>query len=197
MSRALAGRSEIQAVLPDSPTRSHLGALPARIGAIIIPTDPYWIQALEAIIHATQKNEDDLVLLQPAATNKDLHSIPPADRVDFVLAHRLDALICSIGSIPILQALLNENFPVICLDEIGLQHPLLTVASSLYEGGEIAGKYIGQRLKGKGHVVCISAGQEKPPVTGQSRVLGFYDGLRRYAGISAGHISAFWRCDLR
>jgi len=180
---------------PSIKTRPRPDALPLRIGIIIIPTDPYWIQALEAIIHTSQKIGDELVVLQPATSSEAFRSIPPEDLVDHVLAHGLDALICAIGSIPILQALIDEKLPVICLDEIDLRHPFLTVASSLYEGGKIAGEYIGQRLGGKGHALCINAGQEEILITGQSRLSGFYDGLRPYVGISADHIPAFWRYD--
>ena len=67
----------------------------ARIGSLIIPTDPYWIQALQAIVHTSHELGDELVLLQPAATLQELYTVPPQDLVDQVLAHDLDALICT------------------------------------------------------------------------------------------------------
>lgn len=170
-------------------------SLPPRIGMIIIPTDPFWVQVREAILHTNQTLGDEVVVLQPAISNSALQSIPPEELVDLVLAQELDALICAAGSVSILQAMYEEKLPVVCLYEIELQHPLLTVMSSLYEGGKIAGEYVAQRLNGKGHAVCITAGQEKIMISGQSRMAGFFDALCPYTDISTNHIGAFWRYD--
>jgi signal transduction histidine kinase/AraC-like DNA-binding protein/ABC-type sugar transport system substrate-binding protein len=163
-----------------------------RIGVIIIPTDPYWIQALQAIIHANQIIGDDLVMLQPTATLEGLYSIPPYDLVDQVLAHKLDSLICTIVSIPVIQAFIGEGLPVICLAEIDYHHPLFTAMSSLYDGGKVAGQYIGQKLGGKGNALCITAGLEKILTTGQSRLAGFRDSLQAFPEIIMDHIPAYW-----
>lgn len=170
-------------------------SLPPRIGIIIIPTDPFWIQVREAIFHTNQKLGADLVVLQPATSNSALQSIPPEELVDLVLAQELDALVCAAGSVPILNALMEERLPLICLDEMDLQHPFLTVMGSLYEGGKIAGEYIAEKLKGRGHALCVAAGQEKIMIVGQSRLAGFCDALRPFTGITTNHIQAFWRFD--
>lgn len=170
-------------------------SLPPRIGIIIIPTDPFWIQVREAILHTNQTLGDEVVILQPAISNSALHSIPPEELVDLVLAQELDALICAVGSVHLLKAMSEEKLRVVCLDEIELQHPLLTVTGSLYEGGKIAGEYISQRLPGKGHAVCITAGQEKIEIAGQSRLAGFFDALRPHTHVTRDHIRAFWRYD--
>ncbi len=171
---------------PDSKSRVP------RLGTIIIASDPYWIQALEAIIHASQKMGDELIILRPAATEDDLRMIPSDDLVDQILAQDMDALICNFEAFPIIMTLLNENLPVISLSELELHHPLFTAVSSLYEGGRMAGEYIAKKLKGKGHALCINAGLEKAFNKGQSRTAGFDDALQPFPRISIEHIPANW-----
>src|SRR5215467_4001054 len=108
--------------------RPRTGSVRPRIGTLLMPTDPYWIQVLESIIHAAQDFGGDLVVLQPATSNQDFESIPSAERVDYVLAQGLDALIWATGNFPILRSLLAANLPIVCLDECELTSPLLTVA---------------------------------------------------------------------
>jgi len=168
-------------------------ALPPRIGVMFIPTDPYWPQVSEAIFLANQTLGDELVMLQPATSTEIFDTIPIEELLDLVLAQELDALIHATGSRAFLNALIDEKIPMICLDEMELRLPYLTVAGSLHAGGKIAGEYIARLLRGKGHAVCISAGQEKTITVGESRLDGFRDALRPYPEITGGHIPAFWR----
>src|ERR1700687_308145 len=92
-------------------------SLPPRIGIFLIPTDPFWIQVREAILYTNQSFGDDLIVLQPAISNQALESIPPDQVLDLVLAQELDALICATGSMALVEALIEEKLPVICLDE--------------------------------------------------------------------------------
>jgi signal transduction histidine kinase/ABC-type sugar transport system substrate-binding protein/AraC-like DNA-binding protein len=163
-----------------------------RIGTIIIPTDPYWVQTLEAILHTNRKIGAELVIMQPAATTQELYTIQPDLLVDQVLAQKLDALICTHESIEVLQTLIGAGLPVVCFSELDFRHPLCTVMGSLYEGGLIAGNFTGERLGGKGHAVCISAEKEHIHTVGQSRVAGYFDALRKYPEIDIGQIAAYW-----
>lgn len=172
--------------------RSGSNTFHQRIGTLITPTDPYWVQTLEAIIHANQKVGDELVLLQPAATLEDLGAIPPDDLIDQILANDLDALITTLVSIPVLQALVEAGLPVIELAESEFRHPLLTAMSSLYEGGCMAGRFVAERLKGRGRAVCITAGLEHIVEKGSSRYQGFADALRDYPGIELVRVPAYW-----
>lgn len=147
---------------------------------------------MDSIIRVNRTLKDELILLQPAATQQDLYSLPPENLVDQIKAHHLDALICSLVSFTVFQQLRDENIPVICLSETSYQHPLFTGMQSLYEGGKIAGEFIGGRLNGKGHAVCLTAGLETVETRGQNRLQGFLDGLCDYPEISTGQIQAYW-----
>ena len=182
-------RGRVNINLPEKPR--YKSRVP-RLGTIIIVSDPYWIQALESIIHTSQKLGDELIVLAPAATEDDLRGIPTDDLVDQVLAHDLDVLMCSFEATPFLLSLLSENLPIVCLSEMDFHHPFFTAASSLYGGGKIAGEYIGKKLKGSGHAVCINAGLEKYSTKGQSRTTGFDDALQPFPEISIEHIPAYW-----
>ncbi len=174
------------------PSESKKNQLTPRIGIIIIPTDTYWVQVFNSIVDTNQKLGGELVILQPAATLEALYRIPVPDLVDQVLAHELDVLITTVVSVPVIEALTSEKLPIICLGELGVRHPLLSVASSLYPGGLLAGQYIGEKLAGRGHAVCITAILENIVTAGQSRLAGFLDGLRAYPDIHTSHIQAYW-----
>jgi signal transduction histidine kinase/AraC-like DNA-binding protein/ABC-type sugar transport system substrate-binding protein/ActR/RegA family two-component response regulator len=167
-------------------------AFSPRIGVIVIPTDPYWVQALEAIIHTSQKLGDDLVVLQPAATLEDLYMTSPDDLVDQILAHDLDALISTLVSTQVLDALVSEGLPVICLSELDFRHPLFSSMSSLYDGGKMAGQYVAEKLCGKGLALCLTAGLEKIATRGQSRFDGFIDALHAFPGIEVRELPCYW-----
>jgi signal transduction histidine kinase/AraC-like DNA-binding protein/ABC-type sugar transport system substrate-binding protein len=163
-----------------------------RIGTLIYPNDPYWIQTLESILHANRSLGDDLVVLQPAATLDAIYAIPPQELIDKVLAQDLDAVICALASDEIVFGLTQRNIPMIYLTESDLRYPYFTTVGSLYEGGKLAGEYIGQRLSEGGHAVCITAGLEEVPVRGEMRQKGFLDGLAAHPQVSVGEIPAYW-----
>lgn len=163
-----------------------------RIGILILPTDPYWIQVMESLIHANQAIGDELVILQPAASLEDLISIAPDELVDLFLAQDLDVLVTTYVSVEAIQALVDGGLPVIGLAELDFHHPLFTCNSSLFHGGEMAGQFIGEKLHGKGHAVCVTAWLENDLSIGQSRFAGFCEGLKAFPEISIGHIPAYW-----
>ncbi len=158
----------------------------------MIPTDPYWIQAFEAIMHTSGKLGDELVILEPIASNTDLYATSSEDLVELVLAQDLDVLITTLSNQFILQDLVCAGLPVICLSELDLVHPRLTAMSSLYEGGKIAGKYVAEQLQGRGHAICVTAGLEQMWLKGQSRTEGFHDFLKAFPEISFDEIPAYW-----
>jgi signal transduction histidine kinase/AraC-like DNA-binding protein/DNA-binding LacI/PurR family transcriptional regulator len=163
-----------------------------RIGLFIIASDPYWIQATEAIIHTCEKLGDELIILQPAISDEGTKLIPTDELVDQILAYELDVLLSNYSGTPLILTLIAEGLSVVCLSEINYHHPRFTAISSLYEGGKIAGEYIAKRLKGRGHALCITAGLVKILTTGQTRMAGFYDALQPYPDISIEHFPAYW-----
>lgn len=150
---------------------------------------------MAAIERAHHRLGGELIQLQPAASNQELYAISPPELVDQVLAHDLDALICTGLSAPVVQALLEEDLALIHLAETRYDHPRYTGMRELFEGGQIAGRFIGEALLGKGHAVCITAELETMPVRGQSRLAGFRDALKAFPGITMGHIPAYWSYD--
>ncbi len=160
---------------------------------MIIPSDPYWIQVYQSIVKTNEQIGDELITLHPATTMEQLDQFVPESIVDQVLAHDLDALICTEIPSEILSGLLDKGLPVLCLAEVVKQsHPLLTILSEMDEGGFIAGEYIGQQLGGKGHVMIVTAAKLKILSVGQSRLKGFMAAMQRYPDIQVDHIPCFW-----
>ncbi len=169
----------------------HLPKKP-RIGVLVTPTDPYWIQAMEAIIHANQNVGDELVFLEIASTLYELSIVPIPDLLDQILAHHLDVLVTSHVSLPLYETLLAAGLPIVCLSELDFHHPKFTSGSNLFEGGRLAGEYLGRALNGSGRVLCVTAGLENDVTTGQTRMAGFYKALEEYPNIQIEHVPAFW-----
>jgi signal transduction histidine kinase/ABC-type sugar transport system substrate-binding protein/AraC-like DNA-binding protein len=164
----------------------------SRIGSLVIPTDPYWVQAVESITATARELEAELIVLQPAASLQELYAVPTDQLVDQISAHNLEAFICTAPPIPVIEALLAKGLPIVCLAELTIDHPSFTRMFSLYRGGKMAGEYIGHRLHGKGHAVCIWAGLEEMITQGKPRLNGFLDALSNYPGISSAAIPAYW-----
>lgn len=185
----LTSSSKSSAVKPPKASGSRKSL---RIGVLITPTDPYWIQAMEAIFHANQNIGDDLVLIQLASSLNEYAAIDQEDLLDQILAQGLDALIITFVSVPLYDGLLAAGVPIVCLSEADYHHSKFAAGSNLFDGGRMAGEYLGQCLDGKGHVLCVTAGLEHDITTGQTRLAGLHQGLEAYPGIHMEHIPAFW-----
>lgn len=163
-----------------------------RIGTLIVTTDPYWVQAMEAIIHANQSIGDELVILQLATSPEGIAEIPVPEMVDQILAYKLDSLITTFISESIASALTSAGLPIVCLSEWEHSYEKFTSVSSLADGGRIAGNFLGQKLGGEGNVLCVTGGLEKDFENGRLRLEGFRAGLAVYPNIHIEHIPAFW-----
>jgi signal transduction histidine kinase/ABC-type sugar transport system substrate-binding protein/AraC-like DNA-binding protein len=163
-----------------------------RIGTIIIPTDPFWVQTLEAILHANRKIGADLILIQPTATNREMYTLDAELLVDQVLAQNLDALIWAHETPRVLDMLVGRGLPIVCLSESNFRDPFCTVGGSLYQGGVMAGQFTAERLGRKGHAVCITAEKESFHNVGQSRKAGYLDALHGFPQIETSVLGAYW-----
>jgi ABC-type sugar transport system substrate-binding protein len=72
------------------------------------------------------------------------------------------------------------------------KHPNLTVMGDLFEGGKIAAEYVAEKLNHVGRAVCVSAGVESTPTTGQYRLNGFCSALQAFPEIQVDSIPAYW-----
>jgi diguanylate cyclase (GGDEF)-like protein len=173
--------------------RSQPGSTVPRIGLMIIPSDPFWIQVYQAIVKTHQRISAELITLHPATRMDQLDSYAPEAIIDQVLAHDLDVLITTEIPSAILSGLLNSGLPVLCLAEVVKEsHPQLTILAELYAGGVIAGEVIGQKLAGKGHAIVVTAAKQKIISVGQSRLRGFMDAIQKFPAIQVDHIPCFW-----
>ncbi len=164
-----------------------------RIGLMIIPSDPFWIQIYHSIVRANEDIGDDLITLHLAGNMNQIDQFAPETIVDQVMAYNLDALITTQIPDEILSGLLEHDLPVLCLAEvIHIDHRRLTLFSEMDEGGAIAAEYLGARLNGKGSIMVVTAAKLKISSVGQSRLRGFMAVMERFPQIQVDHIPCSW-----
>lgn len=167
-----------------------------RIGLMIVPSDPFWIQIHQSVVKTNQHIGAELITLHPANSMNQLDRYAPEAMVDQILAHNLDALITTQIPSEVLMGLLSHGLPVLYLAEVVDQrHPLLTTLSEMDEGGRIAGEYIGQKLKGKGHAMIVTAAKLNILSVGQSRLRGFLKAMQQFPDIQVEHVPCSWFYD--
>ena len=156
---------------------------------MILPSDPFWIQIHQSIVKTNQRIGAELVTLHPANSMNQLDRYTPEAMIDQILAHNLDALITTQIPSEVLTGLLDHGLPVLYLAEVVDQrHPLLTTLAEMDEGGRIAAEYIAQKLKGKGHVMIVTAAKLNVLSVGQSRLRGFIKAMQQFPEIQVEHI---------
>ena len=179
--------------MPGSDTFLNKKSPVPRIGLMIIPSDPFWIQIYQAIVKTNQRLCNELITLHPATMMDQLDTLKPEVIIDQVLAQGLDVLITTEVPSLILSGILERGLRVICLAEVvHVDHPMLTILADMHKGGYMAGEMIGQHLGGSGHAVIVTAAKMKIQSIGQSRLAGFMDAMKQYPGIQVDHIPCFW-----
>lgn len=166
-----------------------------RIGVVIIPNDPFWVQVENFIIQQ----------LGPSLVPLDTEDIPSrpltleeqADVLDRLIALDLDALVC--GTLPrtLFMNIINYGLPVVSLDEIEdlyevqAELPGLTSLRSLEKTGALSGEFLAAQMHGAGRILCIK-GEAGLMDFNASRMAGLERALQPYPGITIDTISTSW-----
>lgn len=166
-----------------------------RIGAAIGPHDPYWVQVRETVYKRVYQLGLSPIPLEISDTNEALFSLDPASLAEEVLAQDLDAVVCQTLPLGTIYQLVYNNLPVIFLGESQLQHRLFCSPTGLYEVGQIAAKYIAEKIGYHGRVLCVGGLLDLGEDKGISRLTGFRDQMHSYPGITVLHCPTAWRYD--
>lgn len=164
-----------------------------RIGALLGPHDPFWVQVREAVYSAVQERGMTLVPLELFESPQILVNIDPASMVDELLAENLDAIISQEIPFQVVQQVLDQGVPVIYLSESERRHPLFVSLHGLYDAAWMVGEYIAEKLNGHGRALCVGGLLEPGEDKGVSRIKGFCDALRKTPDIAVMHLPAYWR----
>ncbi len=165
-----------------------------QIGVWIYPGDPFWIQTYEAIQIANQRVGVELVAFEYAETFTQAREFNPYPIAEEILSNKLDALIVTIMPRTVTKVLLDAGIPVIQLGETKLRHPRLVSPRGLFDAAAVAGRYIGEQLQGEGRALFVGAFHEDPleEDLGESRHLGFLEGLKEFPNVKVEVVPAYW-----
>lgn len=166
-----------------------------RIGAAIGPHDPYWVQVRETVYNRIEQLGGTLVPLEISDSNEALFSLDSASLAEEVLAQELDAVVCQTLPLGTIYQLVYNNLPVIFLGESQLQHRLFCSPRGLYEAGQMAARYIVDKLGKRGRILCVGGLLDLGEDKGVSRISGFCDQMRKFPEISVLHCPTHWRYD--
>ena len=164
-----------------------------RVGALLGPHDPFWVQVREAVYSAVQERGMTLVPLELFESPQILVNVDPASMVDELLAENLDAIISQEIPFQVVQQVLDQGVPVIYLSESERRHPLFVSLHGLYDAAWMVGEYIAEKLNGHGRALCVGGLLEPGEDKGVSRIKGFCDALRKTPDIAVMHLPAYWR----
>ena len=164
-----------------------------RVGTLLGPHDPFWVQVREAVYMAVQQRGMTLVPLELFESVQMLVNVDAADMADELLAENLDVLISMEIPFQVVQQMLDSGIPVIYLSESERKHPLYVSLRGLYDAAQMVGEYIAGKLGGHGKALCVGGLLEPGEDKGISRIRGFMDSLRKYPDIAVMHYPAYWQ----
>ncbi len=162
-----------------------------RIVVQIANADPFWVQVREAVFQRAQQPGIDVVLLDV----EDPYDIPVSEhvvRVEELLAQEIDAVVCLDWPENLAREALRIGIPIIQVSESDIRHPLFVSMLGLYDIARDMGRYLAQRLGGRGRVLAIGGLLYGLGEDGKSRVVGIHDALRDYPDIELRHLPSLW-----
>jgi signal transduction histidine kinase/AraC-like DNA-binding protein/DNA-binding LacI/PurR family transcriptional regulator len=171
------------------------GAHEIRVGALLGPHDPFWVQVRDVIYKIVQQLGLTLVPLELFESIQVLEKMDPGGLIDELLAKDLDVLISQEIPIQVVHRILDSHIPIIYLSESQIRHPLFVSLHGLYEAAVIVGNFVVDKLKGHGRALCVGGLLEIGEDKGVSRIKGFCDTLNKRSDISVLHFPAYWSYD--
>lgn len=165
-----------------------------RIGVRIGSADPFWVQAREAVLQRCQQLGLELVSLDLALGAYQTPDEQTA-RLDELLAHDLDALICTMLPGDMIDRLLEHGLPVVQLTESDLRHPRFVSPRGFHDIARMAGDYLAERTNQHGQVIAVGGLMAAHGEDGRSRLSGITEALSHYPAMKLHHIPSGWRYD--
>ena len=164
-----------------------------RVGYSIHPADPFWVQVREAV---EQRSAELGVELVSVDLPQDLR---PSDTYLNILedlrAHELAAIVTHVLPPAFMLTLLNEGFPLVCAEDVALQHERLISVEGLGEAATTLAGLLAQKLQGVGHVLMIGGVDANRSLTGRLRVQGLSETFARFPEIKLIHAPTNWPYD--
>ncbi len=163
-----------------------------QIGVQIAPNDPFWVQVSENI---RQELTNQIVPFEIVQHGANLSDEQMDELSEEILSSDLDAFICMILPPKIINRLLNQRIPVICVeDEIEISHPLFSSVRGWYDAGKMAAQFLFDSLRGEGQVLCLKGNVDSTDNLdfSRQRMAGINRVLKEYPQIKMQVIQSYW-----
>jgi signal transduction histidine kinase/ABC-type sugar transport system substrate-binding protein len=167
---------------------------PLRIGLNVPPIDPFWVEVCEAVSQRARQLGLELIPTNAYYTVERLSDDEQTALVEEVLGQDLGALIGWDFSEDLTYRVLEAGVPIIThSSEMPIRHPLLVTREGLYPVAQMLGRYVAERMGGRGHVLVVG-GLLLNVLSGDGRhrVAGFRDTFQGYPQITMDHIPTHW-----
>lgn len=163
-----------------------------RIGVQIAPNDPFWVQVSETV---RQELMNQIVPFEIIDRGWNLSDAQMDELSEEILSNDLDAFICMILPRRIIDRLLDNGVPVICVeDEIDISHPLFSSVRGWYDTGKIAAQFLVDELRGKGNLLCLTGNVDHNDNIdfSRQRMAGINRVLKEYPEIKVQVLQSYW-----
>lgn len=160
-----------------------------RIGVQFVSADPFWVVVREGIYRRAERSEVTLVPLEVDLWP--LHGEQQMQTIEEVLAMELHGLVAQGMGVMLARMVADAGTPTVLLTETDVQHPKISSPLGLHEVARTAADFVAERIHGRGRVLMIG-GLREGFDKGQSRIIGFREGMAAYSAIELEHIPTSW-----
>lgn len=165
-----------------------------RIGLQINTADPFWVLVRNAILQLAQDNNFHIVPIDyDSPYVYGLSTDGQISLVEELLVQEIDAFICQDWPTTITARILEQDISLINLTETNFRHPLFVSPRGLYDIANDVGKFLAQKLDGKGRVLVIGGGVHHLGDDGKTRLAGISDALRNFPNIQIQYLPSLWK----
>jgi signal transduction histidine kinase/AraC-like DNA-binding protein len=160
-----------------------------RVGAAIIPSDPYWVQVREAALAKAQELPLDLISLSIVDYPEALSQEEQMGLLEELLALELDALIAWALPDDLAHSIPQFGTPLVLLSETVVRHPLLVAPSGPHQVVRTGARYLAEKTK-EGGSLLVTGDLVLPGRHGntQSPIEGIHAAFGARSSLSISHV---------
>ncbi len=166
-----------------------------RIGIWILPIDPYWVQISEAIYLRGQQLPVELVPLESMLGFVEHPEGGALKLSEDILSLGLSVLILTYITEPMALQIVSRGLPIIQLTTSSLRHKDFISFEGYAESALLAGRFVVERLQGRGSAFVIGGLGANGGEGGQDRVEAIRDVFSHFPDMICQHIPAPWEYD--
>ncbi len=163
-----------------------------RIGVQIAPNDPFWVQVNETV---RQELKEQYVPFEIIDRGWYLTEDQMDELGEEILSNEFAAFICMILPSRIINFLLENGVPIICVeDEIDISHPLFCSVAGWYDAGQIVARFLVDALDERGNVLCLkgNVGKTQNLDFSRQRIAGIKKVLDQHPQINVQIQQSYW-----